>query len=259
MLFNFGPQRDDAEQALAMIRRYGFDQLGFVGRGAPPMMYFLADPRRLASRQRPAGYFGIHAGYDKALKPDPEPGVKPPAREEKLLPSALPVTRQLASTAALLPDSPAAGERVPFDWRQVQVKQDHGQCRLAIGSYTIASFGRNDRLAREAERVVQHYRFTEHCRIGQPTPSFTFFLVSGQPPRGVLFGLNDLPFRPEALRVQQVAGFWAVCDGDRPILQFGDKADDARTAVQVIQRFHFDHLCRVGDSESGMSFLVRSR
>src|SRR5262245_28573160 len=52
ILFNFGAHAEDAYQALAMIRRYGFNQIGFVGTGAPAMMYFLVDHNRAADKQR---------------------------------------------------------------------------------------------------------------------------------------------------------------------------------------------------------------
>src|SRR5262249_2244356 len=56
ILFNFGPQAEDAQQALAMIQRYGFNEIGFIGRGTPAMMYFLADPNQQTGGERqPSG------------------------------------------------------------------------------------------------------------------------------------------------------------------------------------------------------------
>ena len=43
-LFFFGVHSDEARQALAIIRRYGFNQVGYVGQGTPAMIYFLAGP-----------------------------------------------------------------------------------------------------------------------------------------------------------------------------------------------------------------------
>ena len=36
-LFSFGYREDEARQALAIIRKYGFDQVGYIGRPAPVM------------------------------------------------------------------------------------------------------------------------------------------------------------------------------------------------------------------------------
>jgi hypothetical protein len=42
VLFNFQNNQGTAQRTLAVIQRYGFDQVGYVGFGAPAMMYFLA-------------------------------------------------------------------------------------------------------------------------------------------------------------------------------------------------------------------------
>jgi hypothetical protein len=41
VLFNFQGQQDLAQRTLAVVQRYGFDQVGYVGQAAPSMMYFL--------------------------------------------------------------------------------------------------------------------------------------------------------------------------------------------------------------------------
>ena len=38
----------------------------------------------------------------------------------------------------------------------------------------------------------------------------------------------------------------------------GDTAEQAKQVHQAVQRLHFDTLCRVGEDDRGMSFLVRS-
>jgi hypothetical protein len=46
VLLTFGPHADQARQALAVLRRYGFSRVGYVGGGVPFMMYFLAGQSR---------------------------------------------------------------------------------------------------------------------------------------------------------------------------------------------------------------------
>ena len=43
VLYNFGPSKADAETALAVCRRYGFNQLGFVGQPTPNLKYLMVD------------------------------------------------------------------------------------------------------------------------------------------------------------------------------------------------------------------------
>src|SRR5262249_10882345 len=50
VLFNFGPRGDDARQALAVLRKYGFPQVGVIGQLPPSMYLFLADPADRAAR-----------------------------------------------------------------------------------------------------------------------------------------------------------------------------------------------------------------
>ena len=46
VLCNFGASPDDAQRALAVCQRYGFNQLGVIGRPNPVMVVLLYDPNR---------------------------------------------------------------------------------------------------------------------------------------------------------------------------------------------------------------------
>jgi hypothetical protein len=169
--------------------------------------------------------------------------------------------RQLAAMAALSAEHPTQGDRVWFDPRQLRVQQDHQDWKLTSGEYTIAHFGPYPAVARLALNVLQFYHCDEHCVVGQqPKPDFSFFLANGQPPRGLMFGLGGVPFRPEALAIREVAGGWAICDNQNPIIRFGDKLDEAKMLLQVIQQQKFNHLCRIGPADpGGMTILIRTR
>src|SRR6266542_960505 len=45
VLFNFGASEADANQASAVLRRYGFNQVGLVGQAVPSMLVFAARPQ----------------------------------------------------------------------------------------------------------------------------------------------------------------------------------------------------------------------
>jgi hypothetical protein len=149
---------------------------------------------------------------------------------------------------------------VTFDWRQVQLRRDKEDWKLAAGSLVLASFGPNERDARQGLAALQHYHFTEQRQIGRPRPAFTYYLVNGEAPRGLMFGLGSVPFQPDALALRELDGNWTLADGNKPILQFGDRAEEAKQALQVIQKYRFDHLYRIGPGgTTGMTVLVRSR
>ncbi|HYT94562.1 MAG TPA: hypothetical protein VEL76_37955 [Gemmataceae bacterium] len=238
LLFNFGKNRDNAYLALDIIRHYGFTHLGHVGPGTPAMLYFLGSP---GDQDRPPTL----------------PLAGPPVREAALgkpLPPATPqgIVQAAASAPASVPD------RFRFDARRVEVKRDNNEWKLISGNYVLANFGPHQQEAQFAYNVLQYYHFTEQCLIGQP-PTFAYFLANGQAPHGVKFGVNSLPFRPEALVVRRVGDCWVLCEGERPLVNFGERLQDARELVQVIQRHRFDQLCRVGSEGYGMTFLVRGR
>jgi hypothetical protein len=94
--------------------------------------------------------------------------------------------------------------------------------------------------------------------VGEPTPSFSFFLANGQAPRGLMFGLHGTNFRPADLTVRHLDSGWAIVDGIRPIVRVGGNADDAKKLLQIIRQHKFDCLCQLGPPGiPGLTLLVR--
>jgi hypothetical protein len=244
ILFNFGPHRDEAEQALAVIHKYRFTHLAPVGHFPPAMTVFVSDPDGAAGSR-------LTAPATLAART-----VRPGSPPQPAAPDPLPQGRQFGANE-LRPDLASLGEHVPFDWRQVQVRPEGREWRLAVGTYILARFT-NERDARTALAAVQHYRFNQHCLSGRPDPAFSYFLVNGRAPQGVMFGINGTPFRPEALTVRQDNGRWVIGDSAQVLIDFGERMEEAQQTLKAIQRHHFDHLCRIG-SAPGMTFLVRGR
>src|SRR5262249_11024880 len=103
------------------------------------------------------------------------------------------------------------------------------------------------------------YQFTEHVTVGQPIPLLSYFLVHGQAPHSVAFGVRNLAFHPESLVVQRRETGWVLSDGQQTLWSFGDQEAAAPQALRAVQRHRFDHLCWVGDLTPGtMMFLVRA-
>jgi hypothetical protein len=276
VLFNFGLHPEEARRALAILRKYRFTQVGVVGRAIPSMLVFVSEGEgmsglssastsriRKVSMRSPAG---SPARPADSMLGSVVTAALPPLQESTSLPGAHPVvfkenqdrSAHLAAAKPRLPGWDEQGEWVPLDWRQAQVRQEGGVWKLAAGSYVVATFGADEQAARQALAAVQHYRFTEHCRVGQPSPVFSYFLVNGQAPRGLLFGLSSLAFQPDKLSVQALGRLWALCSGDQVMLILGEDGDEARRLLEAIRRNQFDRLCRIGPSEKeSMSFCVR--
>jgi hypothetical protein len=146
-----------------------------------------------------------------------------------------------------------------FDPNRVEVREDKHQWKLMFGKQELASFGGDQYSAKQALQVLQYYHFTEQRAIGLPGPAFRYYLVNGQVPLGVRFGLQAQPLRPEALVIRQHDGRCFVCDGDTPLLSFGKEAD-AQQFIGVVRHHHCDRLCTVagGPDGHGLTFLARS-
>jgi hypothetical protein len=293
VFFTFGAHADEARQALAVVRRHGFTQVAYLGRGVPDMLVFLGGPGQLPAApsthapSQPAPTAFPSRVVPPAHEPGPavrqagfsaeEPnggvvtaGLSQPARgsdragdssaQKPFGPTPLPFGRQPAAANAPPAAPPPEADRVPLDWRQFAVRQDGDDWKLVAGNYTLANFGPHDTDARLALNAVRYYRVTEHGVIGHPRPLFSYFLSNGQAPRGYMLGVEHVPFHPDALAVRQAGDAWLIYDGGRALLNFGDRADEARAALAVIRRYQFDTLCRVGHADTGaLTFFVRAR
>ncbi len=132
VLFGFGSKEADARQSLAVVKKYGFNQVGTVGAGAPAMMVFFAetDPAS-ASAVRPAA-----TPTTPAVDPA-SPAAKIMARRLGLdaipAPAVLPLRGAALSSNGVTATSDTTN-RVPFDWRQVQLRKDKDGWKLAAGA-----------------------------------------------------------------------------------------------------------------------------
>jgi hypothetical protein len=269
--FNFGPRGDQAGQALAVLQKYGFTQVAILGSPAPTMMLFLGNPVRPGS-----GTVTFRAPSSQANDQAPTQSGSAPLALAPLQPAPSPFDRpkQAFGQGPIdhLPNYPtmmahpatveAAGmaDRTTFDWRQAQVKQVQGHWQLTAGSYVMGDFGSNQHAAAEALKAVQYYHCTEQCHVGQPTPYCSYFLASGQAPRGVPFGVQGQPIDVAHLAVEQVGDKYALVSNGQPVLQFGQRPDEARHMLNVIQRQKFDFVCHFGGpAEQGMMMLVQAR
>jgi hypothetical protein len=290
--FNFGTHQDEAEQALAIMKRYGFSRLGLVGQGRPVMLVFVGSPTgmksttmhappppssRVITQQHvestslpfadapPSSIQPSHIVASNNLTKSTLPGGNEPNKNSMpsagidLNAAALPVGRQLAPPSGPSPDLSTLSERVPLDYHQVHLYHDRQDWKLLCGDYVIANFGPDEREARLGEIAFRSSHFTEQCLIGHPKPVFSYFLVNGRPPQGLPFGAAAVAFRPQELSVRQVNGAWTICDPSRVLFAFGDKADEAKETLKAIQKHNFDTFCRLGQGEQSMTILARTR
>jgi hypothetical protein len=268
--FVFGSHGEEANQALDVIRRHGFNRVGYVGQPIPSLVYFLGTPQ--GPTQAPTSA--------QPFSPSPNGFPGNPGQPPQL--GGIPSTSPLGPNPIGLPASVMAGnafaghqpgdfnsqvgdqlhqsDKVTFDPRQVQVRRDNQDWKLYYGPYMVANFGPNPMDARQALNILQSYHCNEQCLIGPPRqPTFSYFLSNGQAPRGTVYGMGGWEFRPEALALRQVGNEWVVCDGNQALIRFGDRVDDAKQMLQVIRQQQFDYIAHIGHGEApGLNILVRT-
>jgi hypothetical protein len=274
VLYNFGLRSQEARRALAILRRYGFSRIAVIGQAVPSMTVLLSSTdvsdavdalhsahlRGTAARQAqgPSAPSTMLGSVVTPALPPVQEGGSAACHIHPVAFKGQPGDRKPGALAPSLPGWDEQGEWVPFDWRQVQLRQEEGGWKLAAGSLVLASFGDDAEVARLALAAVRHYRLTEQCRVGGPEPVFCYYLANGQAPRGLMFGLTGLAFRPDKLSVERLGRTWAVCEAEKVILILGEQADDAERLLEVIRRQQFDRLVRLGPPQGpGMTLLVR--
>lgn len=231
LVLNFGRHKGDADQALAVARKYGFNRVGTAGgpAHAPALTYFFAGP--------PA-----------------DPGSRPPVN-----PLAFAAQEQaLTRTGVPVPGLGFVGESLRLDPRKVEARRAGGEWVLAHGADVIARFGAGEWNARDAARMVQEGRYTEYCTV---CPGVSFFLANGRPPARVPLGRVGRAFDPRTLAVKKFGDRWAVAEADprtgadRPLFDVADAAE-GEAVVRVIRHHKFDQFCQAGGG--GLTFLAWS-
>src|SRR5262245_37332786 len=137
ILYNFGPYQNDAIQALAVMQKYQFNELGVIGDPRPSMTYLIFNERPHMS-----------------LNPND------PNSKLKLLP------QQAPRHALILPKLGTVGERTPFDPLRTDIHKESDGWHLVAGPHDLARLGNSDYHARQAVLAVQRYPLNEYVRVG---------------------------------------------------------------------------------------------
>jgi hypothetical protein len=230
ILLNFGLQREEAEQATAVIRRYGFNRIGMIGYPTAVFTYF----------------------YLTSEVADKKTGI-----DANAMLNAAAQEQMLQRTGLAIPGAGFVGEKLSFDPRKVEVRKERGEFVLAHGTDTIGKFGVNDWVARDALRLIQDCRFTEYCTFGGAGVSF--FLVNGRAPTRVPFFAQGLRFEAKSLKVRTAeAGKWGLFEPSGRMIFTAVSQLEGEQLLKVIQYFQFDTLCTVGGTASnpGLRFLA---
>ncbi|MGL4424095.1 MAG: hypothetical protein ACRCZF_25795 [Gemmataceae bacterium] len=233
---NFGPYRRDAEQSLALVRKYGFNRVASVGKTSEPFTVFLAQLENAETKAAGAGATSVQ--MQALLR----------AMQEQ----------NLTRTGWEVPSVGYVGEKRLVDPRKLEVRRERGEYVLGQGGDVIASFGPNEWTARDALRMVQNARITEIGSYG--TTGIVLMLESGRAPTNIPFSAQGTRFDPAQLRVREIAGKWTISDSMNKTLLTTATADEAETLIKLIRHYGYDQLCQMGTSpRASLRFLAKAK
>ncbi|MES0372406.1 MAG: hypothetical protein ABUK11_09025 [Mariprofundaceae bacterium] len=165
--------------------------------------------------------------------------------------------------AARAPEKRARAQRsvsedcVNFNPRRAAVTKIDGRYKIVDGNHWVFDFGGKKNEARRAMGIIRHYDINQSCYVGRPNPSLKYLLISGASPMGTVAKEDCVAFNPDRIQVKKVSGSWKIVQGNHWIFDFGSKADEARTAFDVIRNHRFSKSCFVGRPHPSFEYMRR--
>ncbi len=225
---NFGANQADAEQAAAVVRKYGFNRIASVGKPTPLFSCFYAAPVQ-------TGNSGQEDTTAKLMQLDSE--------------------NRLTRTGIPVPGAGFIGERIAIDARKVEVRKERGEFVVAHGPDVLAHCGASEWSARDAMTTIKDCRFTEFCKVSDT--GLTFFLVNGKVPTKVPFSVKGPRFNPNDLKVHALDGKFGIYSSGRQLFT-APTQEEADATIKLVQGYQFDMVCQVGlSSRPPLKFLAK--
>jgi hypothetical protein len=144
-----------------------------------------------------------------------------------------------------------------FNPANAKVARLQGRWKIVDGSHWLFDFGSNQNEARQALRIIKHYRMNQSCFVGRPDPSFQYLLISGNTPAGSISGDDCIGFNPNNIQVKRLSGRWKIVEGNHVMFDFGNKVNEARQALAIIKKYRFTQSCFVGRPGPSFQYLRR--
>ncbi len=201
----------------------------------------------------------IAVGYPMVISPDGKPGsgsIASPAAGGSAQPGAPVLTIPIpAILDQFLP--PPEQDCVRVDWQRAELRQRGERWLIVVGDLLLKNFGAQRDEARQALRILRHYRVDQQCFVGRPDPSLEYYLAGGRAPRGAMPGEDCVSFDPRALEVQRVGNRWKIVEGSHWIMDFDHQEAEARQALRILRHHGFTQQCFVGRPNPSLTYLRR--
>lgn len=169
---------------------------------------------------------------------------------------ALPPARAQSPRVAAGADNGHLRENlVSFSSSQTEIRKVDGHWELWSGSIKIKSLGNREGDAREVLRLLRAFNLNQRGTVGQPQAIMEYWLSNGRAPQK-MGRINSLILDPDTLQVANCQGQWCLVDENRPWLTFGARAEDARQALQIIQKYEFTDIIYVDPVNPAMMVFL---
>ena len=146
---------------------------------------------------------------------------------------------------------------IPFDWRDVRVRNVSGSWKLVERGNGMLDFGNNSVGANTARSIIRRYRMTKQCFVGRPNASMQYWLRGNQAPVGPFQSEDCVRFNPARIEVRQVRGSWKIVEGSHWIMDFGANRAEAEEALAIVNQYGFRRMCFVGRPNPPMTYFRR--
>jgi hypothetical protein len=146
---------------------------------------------------------------------------------------------------------------IPFDWRDVRVRNVSGSWKLVERGNWMLDFGNNSVGANTARSIIRRYRMTKQCFVGRPNASMQYWLRGNQAPVGPFQSEDCVRFNPARIEVRQVRGSWKIVEGSHWIMDFGANRAEAEEALAIVNQYGFRRMCFVGRPNPPMTYFRR--
>jgi hypothetical protein len=225
-ILDFGQSKAEADEAFAVIKKYGFSEICYVGRPGPSLTYF--------------------KGTGVVTPPTVITPIGPVAPIGPIFPPVV-----------VIPMPPADQDCITHNVDNLTVTFVGGAFKIVDGSHWLLDFGLNVIDAKRSLDIIKYYRMDSHCFVGRPNPPFEYWLVAGAAPSGDVGGEDCVSFNPNTIEVKYVSGRWKIVDGSHWMFDFDQNQGNAKKAYDIIKYYGFTKICYVGRPNPKFIYLKK--
>ncbi|MFC2951056.1 hypothetical protein ACFOOP_03905 [Marinicaulis aureus] len=137
----------------------------------------------------------------------------------------------------------------------VSVENKNGSWKVVDGSHWLLDAGANKSEMDRAKQIIQHYSFNQHCFVGRPDPSLSYWLTSGAAPSGSFSGEDCININPNNLSIQNSGSHFTIVSNGNHYAFTAPTQAEAQEVINVIKYYGFTKSCFVGRPGPSMSYL----